>query len=287
MQHVSPQTSSENCIIDPNGHYVGPTKLAAMYGVRAQSFRNWAKQGLIPYIKTPGGNHLYEYAAVSRMFSRHAKPVLVEHDPVKKEKILYARVSSAKQADDLERQKVDLQRTFPEYRIISDIGSGLNWKRRGFCRLMDMVLRSEVSEIVVARRDRLCRFGLELLESIFKHFGAKFVVLGSEFRTDHDNSRDEPNSELAEDLLAITTYFVAKTNGLRAQEKMRKRIAAGETINRRGGRPRKKAKKEEEGEDQPAEQGAPLPTTPDQTPTGSSQTLDRCLPMDLQSMCFE
>ena len=227
--------------IDSNGHYLGPSKLCAMFDLHSQTLRNWANQGLLPFIKTPGGNYLYEYGALSTLLGRNAKPIYTDTF-TKKEEIIYARVSSAKQAGDLERQKELLCQKYPNHQLVFDIGSGLNWKRKGFRRLMDKVLSGEVGEIVVTRRDRLCRFGLELLEFIFKRFKTKFLVLGSEFQTPDADGGHDVQAELAEDLLAIVTVFVAKTNGMRSAAQTRQREADGEKNIRKGGRPRKKAR---------------------------------------------
>ena len=116
-----------------------------------------------------------------------------------------AKVSSEHQRDDLERQITDLRQRYPGHEIISDIGSGLNWKRRGFVTLLERIYSKGVEEVVVTRKDRLCRFGSELVEWIFEKNGTRLVVLGSEIYTN-----DSEYGELAEDLLAIVTVFVAK-----------------------------------------------------------------------------
>ena len=66
---------------------------------------------------------------------------------------------------------------FPQHLVVEDIGSGINFKRRGLCSLLERVVCGSVSEVVVAHRDRLSRFGFELFEWIFKRFGVKLVVL--------------------------------------------------------------------------------------------------------------
>jgi predicted site-specific integrase-resolvase len=131
-----------------------------------------------------------------------------------KAKICYARVSSAHQKPDLERQVEDLHKAYPEHEIVQDIGSGLNWKRPGFKALLERVLGGNVDEVVVAHRDRLCRFAFELVEQIFQHYKVKLVVL---------NAYASPESELSDDLLAITTVFVAKHNGQRSAANRKKR----------------------------------------------------------------
>jgi predicted site-specific integrase-resolvase len=129
--------------------------------------------------------------------------------PEKKEGVIYARVSSSKQKEDLERQVAELKRAYPSYTVYSDIGSGLNYHRPKFDALLDRVYKGTVGEIVVAYRDRLCRYGFELVEKLCKQNNTKIVV---------HNQREcpeTPTDELAQDLLAICNYFVAKNNGRR------------------------------------------------------------------------
>ena len=259
--------------IDTTGHYISPTKICAMFDIHSQTLRNWANQGLLSFIKTPGGNYLYEYGSLSTLLGKNAKPKYTNLS-TKKEEIVYARVSSAKQAGDLERQKEMLCQKYPGHQLIFDIGSGLNWKRKGFRRLMDKVLSGEVGEIVVTRRDRLCRFGLELLEFIFKRFKTKFLVLGSEFQAVDPNAGYDVQSELAEDLLAIVTVFVAKTNGMRSAAQTRQREADGEKINRKGGRPSKKQRLEETSKAEFSNEINPILVVSEQNRKASSSSLD-------------
>lgn len=122
-----------------------------------------------------------------------------------KESIVYARVSSAHQKADLARQIADLRREHPSHRLVSDVGSGLNFKRRGLLAVLERVLAGVVDEVVVMHRDRLARYGVELLEFVFKEAGTRLVVLGLDGTDESSETR-----ELADDLLAITTVFVAR-----------------------------------------------------------------------------
>ena len=133
------------------------------------------------------------------------------------EKIIYARVSSAHQKEDLQCQIQDLQTAFPDHAVVSDVGSGLNFKRKGLRSLLDKVLNGVVKEIVVMYKDRLCRYGSELLEFIFKKTGTEFVVYGQ------DEKHQSDTQELADDLLATTTVFVARNNGKRSAENRRRK----------------------------------------------------------------
>jgi len=140
-----------------------------------------------------------------------------KEDKDNKKGVIYARVSSShqKEAGDLQRQVEDLQESYPEHNVIKDIGSGLNFKRPGLQALLEQVYSGTVSEVVVRHKDRLCQYGLEILEFIFKKAGTKLVVLS--------NEQETSTKELADDLLAITTVFVARHNGQRSAENRRRR----------------------------------------------------------------
>ena len=123
----------------------------------------------------------------------------------------YARVSTRGQSDDLTRQAQLLSSRFPSYILIKDIGSGINFKRKGFKTLLDYALKGHIGEIVVTHKDRLCRFGFELFESILSRCSnGKIVVL---------NRRDlSPTEELTSDLLTIITVFASRLYGLRSHQ---------------------------------------------------------------------
>lgn len=131
---------------------------------------------------------------------------LPDDGPAKK-KIVYARVSSAKQKDDLRRQVDFLRTEFPDHVVVTDVGSGVNWKRRGLLSVLDDADRGLVEEVVVASRDRLCRFAYELVEHVLGRRGVRIVVLDSE-----DSS---PERELSDDLLSIVQIFCCRRNGKR------------------------------------------------------------------------
>ena len=111
-----------------------------------------------------------------------------------------------------------MKNNYPEATVIKDVGSGLNWKRQGFNSLLEQIYKGDISTVVVTYRDRICRFGFELVEWIFNKASVKLVVLGI------DTITENASSELAEDLLAVTTVFVAKNNGIRAGKLRKLRI---------------------------------------------------------------
>ena len=128
-----------------------PTRKAAQtLGVHPNTLRRWANQGKIQFVKTAAGQHLYDVDAL-----------LGGNKPTRR--ICYCRVSSAQQKDDLDRQVASLQAQFPEHSIIRDVGSGLNFRRKGFQSLLESICKGEVGELVVAHRDRLARCCFDLI----------------------------------------------------------------------------------------------------------------------------
>ena len=128
--------------------------------------------------------------------------------------VLYARVSSHGQKDDLERQRERLQRAFPGAEMHSDIRSGLKFDRPGFLAVLNAVQERRVSRVVVAYEDRLARFGVDLLRQVFAAYGTTLEVLDPK-------AKDTPESELANDLIAIITSFSARLYGLRSHKTKR------------------------------------------------------------------
>ena len=128
-------------------------------------------------------------------------------------KVCYCRVSSSHQKEDLERQVELMRHLYPDHELISEIGSGLNFKRKGFLKLLDMIIKGEVKELVVMYKDRLCRFGFEFVEHLMETYGkGKIIVVN---RTEEKT----PLEEITEDILSIMNIYVSKMNGLRKYRK--------------------------------------------------------------------
>ncbi|PMB32376.1 IS607 family transposase, partial [Fischerella thermalis BR2B] len=125
--------------------------------------------------------------------------------------VCYCRVSSTKQRDDLDRQIAYMQSLYPEAEIIKDIGSGINFKRKGLQTLLDRLMRGDKLTLVVACRDRLCRFGFELIQYMVEQNGGQIVVL--------ENTIHCPESELTSDLLSILHVLSCRMHGLRKYSK--------------------------------------------------------------------
>jgi predicted site-specific integrase-resolvase len=123
-------------------------------------------------------------------------------------------VSSLGQKDDLERQKEKLISLYPNHQLITDIGSGMNMNRIGLRKIIDKAIEGKINEVVVVYKDRLCRFGYELVEDIIKKYSNGKIVIVSK------DEKKEPKEELVEDVLQIMNIFVAKINGMRKYKKI-------------------------------------------------------------------
>ena len=126
---------------------------------------------------------------------------------------IYARVSSKKQEDDLERQIKSLQEVYPGYLVYRDICSGLNYKRKGLTRLLEHVQSGAIKTVVVAHKDRLARFATEIIEWIIN--GGRLIIQSSDNKC--------PEQELTEDLMAIVHVFSCMLNGKRGASGRKKR----------------------------------------------------------------
>ena len=185
--------------------YYSSKTVTKILGVTAQTLRNWDKEGKLKpsYIKSNGYRYYSEDSILSYTQERKTKKNL--------NVIGYARVSSKKQEDDLNRQidylKQYISNKYQTFEIISDIGSSINYNKKGLQKLIEKINRKEVDIIVVLYRDRLLRFGFELIEYFASLNNVKIEVLDKK-----DKSEEQ---ELTEDLIQIITVFLCKLQGKR------------------------------------------------------------------------
>ena len=190
------------------GKFVPAKEVVKIFKVHYDTLYKLEREGLIEVVKTPGGKRLYNIAKFIKENKINGK----EMDKTKR-KICYCRVSSKKQAKDLERQVKYMQEKYPKHEIIKDIGSGLNFKRKGLREIIGAIMREEIKEIVVTYKDRLCRFGYELIEWMVEEF------LGGKIKVENEDEEETPQQEIAKDILQIMNVYVAKINGLRKYKK--------------------------------------------------------------------
>ena len=188
--------------------YYSLRKVTEILGVTAQTLRNWDREGKLKpsYTKSNGYRYYSEDSILSYTQERKTKKEL--------NVVGYARVSSNKQKDDLDRQVENLneylKNHYSNYSIITDIGSGINYTKPGLKKLIELINKKEVDIIVVLYKDRLLRFGFELVEEFARLNNVKIEILDR-----IDKTQDE---ELVEDLVQIITVFSSKIQGKRKNE---------------------------------------------------------------------
>jgi len=133
-----------------------------------------------------------------------------------KRRVCYCRVSSQKQKEDLNRQIEYMKKEYPYHEIITDIASGINYERAGLQKILKYAIDGELDELVIAYKDRLTRFGFEMIEWIIKtKSNGKIKIL-------NNNEETTPTEEISKDILSIMNVYVAKINGLRKYKKQMK-----------------------------------------------------------------
>ena len=195
-----------------NLEFVGGKEASKILGVHQRTLYQWEEKGEIETIRTSGNKRLYnvkKYLA-SKVKATNICDNLDDLDNNnEKLNICYVRVSSQNQKDDLERQKLLMKTKYPNYLIIEDIGSGLNLNKRGINKIIHLAIKGKINDLVVAYKDRLTRFGFELIEEIItKYSNGKIIIL-------YKSEEISQEEELVKDIMAIMNVYVAKMNGLR------------------------------------------------------------------------
>lgn len=185
--------------------YYSINEFSKILGVSAQTLRNWDANGkLHPHHTSTNGYRYYSHEQLNQVMN--IKPNL------NRLTIGYCRVSSHKQKDDLERQienvKTYLIAKGQPFEIISDIGSGINYKKKGLKELIKLITQNKVQKVVILYKDRLLRFGFELVEYIASLYNCEIEIM--------DNTEKSEQQELVEDLVQIITVFSCKLQGKRA-----------------------------------------------------------------------
>ena len=185
-------------------------KEAAEYtGLHPNTLRKYIDRGLIKGVRI-GTHRFVEKTELDRIMGRLPSP---EDNTA----IIYARVSTRKQAEYLKRQRERLidyckNKGLKIVDIIEDIGSGLNERRRGLKKLLKLIREGKAKKVVVEYEDRLARFGLGYLKEIFDDYGVELVVVNQESKS--------PEEELVKDLIAIVTSYSGRIYGKREAKRI-------------------------------------------------------------------
>jgi len=191
-------------------NYVPIRDAVQITGLSPGTLRKMADNNKLKYYRTIHQQRMFDKSSLQTLIN----PLFVDDKEQKtydKVNYIYARVSSKKQLEDLHRQVEFLQSRKPEYvnyTVITDVGSGINFKRKGLKTILDSCLQGHINEVVIAHRDRLCRFGFELLQFIVERCNGRIIVI--------DNSTNQTTEQLlTDDLLSIIHIYSCRKMGSR------------------------------------------------------------------------
>lgn len=187
--------------------FVSISEAAEALGVAAITLRRWEVSGKLIPVRTKGGARRYDMSILN--------PELFLSAPKSRKTIAYARVSSHDQKADLDRQKQVLEMYCASqgwtFEVIGDLGSGMNYNKRGLKRLLNEIIEGDVGRLVITHKDRLLRFGAELVFAICEAKDVEVLVINK----GDDTSFEE---DLASDFLEIITVFSARLYGSRSRK---------------------------------------------------------------------
>ena len=187
-------------------------------GISIDTLRRWERVGKITSMRTQGGHRRYDKKELIKF--------KMGDNSENRITIAYCRVSSSDQKEDLQRQIENVSQyciaNGYQFRVISDLGSGLNYKKKGLQELIELICSNSIERIVVNYKDRLIRFGVELIEQLCSIYNVKIEIIN----LTEDKSYEE---ELVEDVLSVITVFSAKLYGARSH-KSKKMIATNEAL---------------------------------------------------------
>lgn len=192
--------------------FVKPREAEDILGVCQRTLRRWESEGKINTIRTPAGQRRYDIENFVKDESHQGKNRLT---------VIYARVSTRPQQSDLNRQVERLSALYPGAEVVKEVGGGLNLRRKGLISLLERVLQGDIKIIVVAHKDRLARFGFDIIEWICEQFECKIVVLNQDSLS--------PHQELVQDIVAILHSFSSRLYSLRRIENQIKEELQTET----------------------------------------------------------
>lgn len=185
--------------------YYKPNEFADLIGVSIKTLQRWDAAGKLPAFRTPTDRRYYTHQQYLDY---------VGETPISstRKTIIYARVSTRSQKNDLKNQIAFLQQFCNARGMIVDVcledfGSGLNYNRKNWNSLLESVINNEVQTIIISHKDRFVRFGFDWFESLCKKFNTEIIVV--------NNESFSPNKELVQDIISILHIFSCRLYGLR------------------------------------------------------------------------
>ena len=178
---------------------------AELLGVSVKTLQRWDRDGILKANRTPTDRRYYTYDQYLQF-----KGIKTKND--RRDIVIYARVSTRNQKDDLQNQ-VDFLKQFCNAKgmivnqCIEDFGSGLNYNRKKWNKLLDDVMENRIKTIIITNKDRFIRFGYDWFEKFCEKFNTKIIIVNNETLS--------PNEELVQDIISILHVFSCRLYGLR------------------------------------------------------------------------
>ena len=183
-------------------------KFAKMINKHVRTLQRWDNENIFKPAKyTPKGRKLYSHEQYLEFINKN-----FSFNETEKETIIYCRVSSFGQKEDLKSQLAFVEEycTINQIHVdsvLTDIGSGLNYKRKNFLKLIKDITKQNINKLIIAHKDRLVRFGFELIEELCKENNVELIVINEQ--------KLSPQEEMVTDLMSIIHVFSSRLYGLR------------------------------------------------------------------------
>jgi putative resolvase len=200
-------------------HTYSPGQFGKLIGKSVNTLQKWDRKGILPAFRSPTNRRYYTH----EQYLQYRGLISSEHGKV----LAYARVSSPSQKKDLAIQQEALRAYCQQHRIkvdqwIEDIGSALNYTRKGFNEVVEQIELGQVRRLVIAHQDRFVRFGYDWFEAFCQRHGTEITVMNGEAFS--------PEEELVQDLIAIVTIFSARMPRLRSHKNAIRAAALGKDM---------------------------------------------------------
>ena len=182
-----------------------PKDFAELLGVSVKTLQRWDRDGILKANRTPTNRRYYTYDQYLQF-----RGIQTENDI--RDVVIYARVSTRNQKDDLKNQ-VEFLKQFCNSkgmivsRCIEEFGSGLNYNRKKWNKLLEEVMENKIKIIVISNKDRFIRFGYDWFEKFCERFHTKIIIVNNEALS--------PNEEFVQDIISILHVFSCRLYGLR------------------------------------------------------------------------
>lgn len=199
--------------MDFTSRYIGIKELSKKLSISAHTLRRWEKEGKISSIRTSGNHRRYDPEKVFKEINFIDQELKKDFEIVS---CCYARVSTREQISDLKRQKEMLELFCSskglKFMVVDDIGSGLNYKRPGLSKIIDLVLNQKIDKLIITHKDRIVRFGLEIIQQLCDKHNVEIIIINNE------EEKTDNQKEFVEDVLSVVTHFSSLLYGKRSHK---------------------------------------------------------------------